>query len=437
MASGSRVVRRSRAVIRSRSSAAALRLKVSTSTRSGSRPRRSIRSATAATMVVVLPVPGPASTSSGPAAWSTTACCASSRRAAGAAGTGRRTRRYAGAWACSITVDSSRRHRHFAVVPSDPACRPATASNPGNPALDLQVRRVRVQDHPEHDIVLEEGLEGTEQEGEALGRVERAADLGVAIAAEPGLGDVDVGAFGPRDEAELNRGRTRWIVAAPGEAEPAVLLEADDRHLTGHVVHLPGPGEPRAGNHRTTALGEPEPCGQGRVDQGREDVSGGTADQHADLYSGCPGEPERRHDALLGISQGCRGRAWPVSSSDLRLDRTAAQPAATPSRSVSSGRLSWLTVSRTMSPYCSMLNVTRDGPPGGSWPGAAHVRTSRVGGELSVTVPATSATPDPSARWCSQPDPARQSDTLACPQYWAVSSASVSACQTRSGVLWM
>src|SRR5580693_6144390 len=129
MASGSRVVRRSRAVIRSRSSAAALRLKVSTSTRSGSRPRRSIRSATAATMVVVLPVPGPASTSRGPPPWSTTACCASSRRAAGAVGTGRRTRRYAGAWACSITVDSSRCHRHFAVVPSD-----------------LQARGVGVQD---------------------------------------------------------------------------------------------------------------------------------------------------------------------------------------------------------------------------------------------------------------------------------------------------
>src|SRR5580693_748379 len=88
--------------MRSRSSAAALRLKVSTRIRSGAMPRRSIRSATAATIVVVFPVPGPASTSSGPPSWSTTCCCAWSRRGAEAAGKGRRTRRYAGAWEESI-----------------------------------------------------------------------------------------------------------------------------------------------------------------------------------------------------------------------------------------------------------------------------------------------------------------------------------------------
>ena len=43
-------------------------------------PRRATRSTTASTMVVVLPVPGPASTSSGPPACSTTRRCASSRR---------------------------------------------------------------------------------------------------------------------------------------------------------------------------------------------------------------------------------------------------------------------------------------------------------------------------------------------------------------------
>ena len=50
----------------------ALRLKVSTRTREGSTPRWSTRSTTASTMVVVLPVPGPASTSRGPPACSTT-----------------------------------------------------------------------------------------------------------------------------------------------------------------------------------------------------------------------------------------------------------------------------------------------------------------------------------------------------------------------------
>ena len=65
-ASGSRMVRATRPVMRVRSSAAALRLKVRTRICSGSMPA-SIRAATASTIVVVLPVPGPASTSSGPA----------------------------------------------------------------------------------------------------------------------------------------------------------------------------------------------------------------------------------------------------------------------------------------------------------------------------------------------------------------------------------
>jgi hypothetical protein len=42
-------------------------------------------STTASTSVVVLPVPGPASTSSGPAGWSTTSCCDASSVGTGAA----------------------------------------------------------------------------------------------------------------------------------------------------------------------------------------------------------------------------------------------------------------------------------------------------------------------------------------------------------------
>ena len=78
-ASGSRIVLATRPVIRVRSSAAALRLKVRTRICSGSTPA-SIRAATASTIVVVFPVPGPASTSSGPPGWSTTACCVGSSR---------------------------------------------------------------------------------------------------------------------------------------------------------------------------------------------------------------------------------------------------------------------------------------------------------------------------------------------------------------------
>ena len=89
------VVRPSRAVTRSRSCSAALRLKVSASTDSGSAPRRSTRSTIASTRVVVLPVPGPASTSSGPPAWSTTRRWSASSVGAAASLRGRR-RRYDG-----------------------------------------------------------------------------------------------------------------------------------------------------------------------------------------------------------------------------------------------------------------------------------------------------------------------------------------------------
>ena len=74
MARGVTTVRPSRAAIRVRRSAAARREKVSTKMLSGAAPRASIRATTDSTSVVVLPVPGPASTSSGPPGWSTTAC---------------------------------------------------------------------------------------------------------------------------------------------------------------------------------------------------------------------------------------------------------------------------------------------------------------------------------------------------------------------------
>jgi len=82
------LVRPTRVAIRSRSSSAALRLKVRTRTSSGAQPSAT-RATTASTSVVVFPVPGPASTSNGPSACSTTACCASSSDgAAGGASAG-------------------------------------------------------------------------------------------------------------------------------------------------------------------------------------------------------------------------------------------------------------------------------------------------------------------------------------------------------------
>ncbi len=89
---GSRIVRPSRAVTRSRISPAARRLKVNISMFSTGTPR-STRSTTASTSVVVLPVPGPANTSNGPPRCSTTARCAGSSSGATATGRDARTRR--------------------------------------------------------------------------------------------------------------------------------------------------------------------------------------------------------------------------------------------------------------------------------------------------------------------------------------------------------
>src|SRR2546429_626145 len=76
-----------------------------------------------------------------------------------------------------------------------------------------------------------------------------------------------------------------------------------------------------------------------------------------------------------------------------------------------------------------MSNETWDGPPSRSSSGPAQEATNRVGGALSTTVPTTSAMCVPSVRRCSHLESTRHSETLLWPQYSAVRSASVSACQ--------
>src|SRR3954449_3779662 len=79
---------------------------------------------------------------------------------------------------------------------------------------------------------------------------------------------------------------------------------------------------------------------------------------------------------------------WPVSSRDFRLARTTGHPLlmpiAIPLPATSS---SWLTVSRTMSSYSSISNVTRLEAEGSEACDAfAQVMTRRVGGETSMTL---------------------------------------------------
>jgi len=65
--------------------------------------------------------------------------------------------------------------------------------------------------------------------------------------------------------------------------------------------------------------------------------------------------------------------------------------------------------------------------------GCVEGHDERVGGVDASTVPTTSAMFEPSMRRCSQGEPTSQSQTLLWPQYSAVRSASVNACQTRCG----
>ena len=63
---------------------------------------------------------------------------------------------------------------------------------------------------------------------------------------------------------------------------------------------------------------------------------------------------------------------------------------------------------------------------------------------LSTTLPTMSTMPEPSTRWCSQREPGFQSDTLTRAhsalgpiQYWRITSVSINACHTFSGVVAM
>src|SRR5439155_25240532 len=96
-------------------------------------------------------------------------------------------------------------------------------------------------------------------------------------------------------------------------------------------------------------------------------------------------------------------RPWPVSSRDFRLARTTGHPFlmpfAIPLPAMSS---SWLTVSRTMSSYSSISNVTRlDAEGSEACDALAQVMTRRVGGGTSMTLPTTWTVRSSVGRTCS------------------------------------
>jgi len=78
-----------------------------------------------------------------------------------------------------------------------------------------------VHDNSQDDVVLKEGLERAEEEGEAGGGVDHPLHEGVPVAAEPGFRYLNVGVPLPGNEAELDLRRRLGVVAAPGEAKAA------------------------------------------------------------------------------------------------------------------------------------------------------------------------------------------------------------------------
>src|SRR5581483_10806291 len=117
-----------------------------------------------------------------------------------------------------------------------------------------------------------------------------------------------------------------------------------------------------------------------------------------------------RYPSLFLVSQMFSLR--PVSSSDLRLERTFGQPPATLAAIAGScSSRSCVTVRQTRPVlYSAMSKVTREGSF--EWSGRDHVITSRCGGSDSRTVPSIITVPESSPFRCSQREPFFQSETL-------------------------
>src|SRR5258708_1574423 len=75
---------------------------------------------------------------------------------------------------------------------------------------------MRVQDHPQGDVVLQRGLQRAEQESKAGGGVRYPPDLSVSVASEPGLGDVHVG--------RVVLVRDELVISAPSAILPVLLV---------------------------------------------------------------------------------------------------------------------------------------------------------------------------------------------------------------------
>src|SRR5262245_5699272 len=131
-------------------------------------------------------------------------------------------------------------------------------------------------------------------------------------------------------------------------------------------------------------------------------------------------------------------RGLPVSRNDFRLDSTRGHPFVMPRRVSDPGSSSsCVTVRRTRSPSVSMSMVIREDLELSASATLDQVRTRRLFVMSSTTLPTTLTVLFPSSATSCHLLPGFQSDTFSCIQYWRVSSPSMSACQTFSGVVAM
>jgi hypothetical protein len=111
-------------------------------------------------------------------------------------------------------------------VPGPPADEPGRASG-------LEILGVRIPDDGQDQAVFQQRLQGAQDDGEAAGGVGDAGQDLIAVTAEAGLGDLDVGgAVPPRGKAQLDG---RRLVVTPLEADPTVGLDL----LTATLVETP------------------------------------------------------------------------------------------------------------------------------------------------------------------------------------------------------
>lgn len=141
-----------------------------------------------------------------------------------------------------------------------------------------------------------------QHQGETFGGVYHPRDDLFRGADETAVADADEGpGAGQFLEQPLHLGRIA-VAIRPFDEDAAVRLQVFHFDFLGNPVHVPVPAQPFPGFEAGIAAAEPEPGGDGRIDEGFEDLGDGAADQHFrlgdDLCDGSHGK------SSMGVGKG-------------------------------------------------------------------------------------------------------------------------------------